>query len=298
LPIGRPIANTQIYILDKYMRLCPTGVAGELYIGGAGVAAGYLNDPEQTAARFVPDPFSANSGSCLYRTGDLARYLPDGNVEFLGRADLQVKVRGYRIELGEIESALSEHPLVRQAIVVLRHDGDRERLVAYVTSSNLRTGNTAELTDFLKERLPDYMVPAPIIVMRSFPTTPNGKVDRAALPAPEDQANRVIIAPQTFVELELAKIWASLLKLEELSVHDDFFDLGGHSLLATQVVSRVRKSFEKEIPLRSIFDAPTIAKLAAVIEATPSATMVDLQLLESIESLSDEEAERLLEDQR
>lgn len=298
LPIGRPIANTQIYILDKYMRLCPTGVAGELYIGGAGVAAGYLNDPEQTAARFVPDRFSANSGSCLYRTGDLARYLPDGNVEFLGRADLQVKVRGYRIELGEIESALSEHPLVRQAIVVLRQDGDRERLVAYVTSSNLRTGNTAELTDFLKERLPDYMVPAPIIVMRSFPTTPNGKVDRAALPAPEDQANRVIIAPQTFVELELAKIWASLLKLEELSVHDDFFDLGGHSLLATQVVSRVRKSFEKEIPLRSIFDAPTIAKLAAVIEATPSATMVDLQLLESIESLSDEEAERLLEDQR
>jgi len=300
LPIGRPIANTQIYILDKHMRLCPTGVAGELYIGGAGVAAGYLNDPEQTAARFVPDLFSAKPNSRLYRTGDLARYLPDGNVEFLGRGDLQVKVRGYRIELGEVESALSEHPLVRQAIVVLRHDGDRERLVAYVTSSKLRPGNTAEITQFLKERLPDYMVPSAIIVMRAFPTTPNGKVDRGALPLPEEArgANRVVIAPQTFVEIELAKIWASLLKLEELSVDDNFFDLGGHSLLATQLVSRVRKTFDKEIPLRSIFDAPTIAKLAVVIESTPAAAPVDLQLLEAIESLSDEEAERLLQDQQ
>jgi amino acid adenylation domain-containing protein len=298
VPIGRPIANTQIYILDKHQQLCPTGVAGELYIGGAGVAAGYLNDPEQTAARFIPDLFSANSR--LYRTGDLARYLPDGNVEFLGRGDLQVKVRGYRIELGEIESVLTEHPLIRQAIVVLRHDGGRERLVGYVISSKLRPGNTAELTEFLKERLPDYMVPAPIVVMRAFPTTPNGKVDRAALPVPEEAegANRVVIAPQTFVEIELAKIWGSLLKVDELSVHDDFFDLGGHSLLATQVVSRVRKAFEKEIPLRSIFDAPTIAKLARVIEQA-SGGAVDLQReLEAIESLSDEVAERLLKDQQ
>ena len=298
VPIGRPIANTQIYILDKHQQLCPTGVAGELYIGGAGVAAGYLNDPEQTAARFIPDLFSANSR--LYRTGDLARYLPDGNVEFLGRGDLQVKVRGYRIELGEIESVLTEHPLIRQAIVVLRHDGGRERLVGYVISSKLRPGNTAELTEFLKERLPDYMVPAHIVVMRAFPTTPNGKVDRAALPVPEEAegANRVVIAPQTFVEIELAKIWASLLKVDELSVHDDFFDLGGHSLLATQVVSRVRKAFEKEIPLRSIFDAPTIAKLARVIEQA-SGGVVDLQMeLEAIESLSDEEVERLLQDQQ
>ena len=299
VPIGRPIANTQIYSLDKHMRLCPTGVAGELYIGGAGVAAGYLNDPEQTAARFVPDPFSTNPDARLYRTGDLARYLPEGNVEFLGRGDFQVKVRGYRIELGEIESALSEHPLIRQAIVVLRDDGGRERLVAYVTSSKLRPGNTTEITEFLKERLPDYMVPAPVIVMRAFPTTPNGKVDRAALPNPEgaEGTNRVVIAPRTFVEIELAKIWSSLLKIEELSVDDDFFDLGGHSLLATQVVSRVRKTFEKEIPLRSIFDAPTIAKLALVIERAPGA--VDLQMeLDALESLSDEEAERLLQDQQ
>jgi amino acid adenylation domain-containing protein len=297
VPIGRPIANTQIYILDKHQNLCPTGVAGELYIGGAGVAAGYLNDPERTAARFVPDLLS--TGARLYRTGDLARYLPDGNVEFLGRGDLQVKVRGYRIELGEIESALTENPLIRQAIVVLRHDGGRERLVAYVISSQLRPGNTIELTEFLKERLPDYMLPAPIVVMRAFPTTPNGKVDRAALPLPEEGANRVVVAPQTLVEIELAKIWKNLLRIEELSVHDDFFDLGGHSLLATQVVSRIRKAFEKEIPLRTIFDAPTIAKLAGVIEEAPRAVGADLRLeLEAIESLSDEEAERLLRDQQ
>jgi amino acid adenylation domain-containing protein len=300
VPIGRPIANTQVYILDKHMRLCPRGVVGELYIGGAGVAAGYLNDPEQTAPRFVPDLFSTNPGSRLYRTGDVARYLPDGNVEFLGRRDLQVKVRGYRIELGEIESALTEHPLIRQAIVVLRHDGGRERLVAYVISSKLRPGNTVEIAEFLKGRLPDYMLPAPIVVLRAFPTTPNGKVDRAALPVPEEaqRANRVVIAPQTFVEVELAKIWASLLKMEELSVHDNFFELGGHSLLATQVVSKVRKSFAKEISLRSIFDAPTIAQLALVIERAADPAKVDLQLLEAIESLSDEEAERLLQDQQ
>jgi acyl carrier protein len=274
----------------------PTGVAGELYIGGAGVAAGYLNDPDQTAARFVPDLFSATPGFRLYRTGDLARYLPDGNVEFLGRSDLQVKVRGYRIEPGEIEAVLSEHPLIGQAVVLLRSDGGRERLVAYVTGSRLRPANTAEITEFLKQRLPDYMVPAPIVVMRALPTTPNGKVDRAALPEPDAQrVDRVVIAPQTLVETELARIWSGLLEIEELSVHDDFFDLGGHSLLATQVVSRIRKAFNKDIPLRSIFDAPTIAKLAGVIEAATTADSVDLQMeLEAIESLSDEEAERLL----
>jgi acyl carrier protein len=167
-------------------------------------------------------------------------------------------------------------------------------------SSQLRPENTVEITEFLKERLPDYMVPAPIVVMRAFPTTPNGKVDRAALPAPEaaQGANRVVIAPQTFVEIELAKIWGSLLGVEEFSVHDDFFDLGGHSLLATQVVSRVRKAFDKEIPLRTIFDAPTIAKLAAAIEEAPVAVSADLQLeLDAIESLTEEEAERLLRDQ-
>jgi len=297
VPIGRPIANTRCYILDKHMNPCATGVAGELYIGGAGVTAGYLTDPDQTAARFVPDLFSTTPGLRLYRTGDLARYLPDGNVEFLGRSDLQVKVRGYRIELGEIEAVLAEHSLIQQAIVLLRSDDGRERLVAYVTGSRLRPANTGEITEFLKQRLPDYMVPAPIVVLRAFPTTPNGKVDRAALPEPDAQrVDRVVIAPQTLVEAELARIWSGLLRIEELSVDDDFFDLGGHSLLATQVVSRIRKAFNKDIPLRSIFDAPTIAKLAGVIEAATAADMVDLQMeLEAIESLSDEEAERLLE---
>ena len=299
VPIGRPIANTRAYILDKYMNACPTGVAGELYIGGAGVAAGYLNEPDQTAAHFIADPFSRTPGLRLYRTGDLARYLVDGNVEFLGRTDFQVKVRGFRIELAEIEAVLSEHPLIRQGVVLLRHDGGRERLVAYVTGPRLRPANTREITEFLKHRLPDYMVPAPIVVVRTFPTTANGKVDRAALPPPEEaQGNdRVVRPPQTLVEMELAKIWCGLLKMDELSVHDDFFDLGGHSLLATQVVSRIRKAFNKDIPLRSIFDAPTIAKLAGVIEAATPADTVDLQTeLEAIESLSDEEAELLLRD--
>jgi hypothetical protein len=263
VPIGRPIANTQIYILDKHQQLCPTGVAGELYIGGAGVAAGYQNDSEQTAARFVPDLFSTNPGSRIYRTGDLARYLPDATIEFLGRGDHQVKVRGYRIELGEIESTLTEHPLIRQAIVVLRHDGGRERLVAYVMSSQLRPENTVEITEFLKERLPDYMVPAPIVVMRAFPTTPNGKVDRAALPAPEaaQGANRVVIAPQTFVEIELAEIWGSLLGIDEFSVHDDFFDLEkpsikkyrcGLSLTPQQSLNWPQRSRKRPSPFRLI----------------------------------------------
>ena len=295
VPIGRPIANTSAYILDKYMRLCPSGVAGELYIGGVGVAAGYLNDADQTAARFVPDPFCSDADRRLYRTGDWARVLPDGNIEFLGRIDSQVKVRGYRIELGEIEAVLNEHRLVRQAVVILRRDAGRERLVAYVTGPQLRAANADEISEFLKQQLPDYMLPSAIVVMRSFPTTANGKVDRDALPAEDSQTDKIVVAPQTITESELVRVWAELLKLEELSVHDDFFDLGGHSLLATQLVSRVRKTFNKDIPLRSIFDAPTIAKLAVVIERVTDNDQLDLQTeLDLLESLSDDEAERLL----
>jgi len=295
VPIGRPIANTSAYILDKYMRVCPSGVAGELYIGGAGVAAGYLNDADQTAARFIPDPFSSDADRRLYRTGDWVRVLPEGNVEFLGRLDSQVKVRGYRIELGEIEAALNEHPLIRQAVVMLRRDDGRERLVAYAMGPRLRAANANEISEFLKQQLPDYMLPSAIVVMRSFPTTANGKVDRDALPADDSQTDKVVVAPQTITERELVRVWAELLKLEELSVHDDFFDLGGHSLLATQLVSRVRKTFNKDIPLRSIFDAPTIAKLAVVIERVTDNDQLDLQTeLDLLESLSDDEAERLL----
>ncbi len=299
VPIGRPLSNTRVYVLDQQMRIVPTGVAGELYIGGAGVAAGYLNDPDLTAARFVPDLFSDEPGSMLYRTGDLARVLPDGNVEFLGRSDLQVKVRGYRVEPGEIEAVLSRHPLVSQAVVVLRGDEGRERFVAYVMSVKLRPANSDELRQYLKQRLPDHMVPSAILVLRSFPTTVNGKVDRGALPDPDEaQTDRVMVAPQTGVEKELAGIWSELLNVPEISVHDNFFDLGGHSLLATQVVSRIRKNFNKKLQLRTIFDSPTIAKLAPVIEAAAYADPAAMQtVLDSLESLSDEEAIRLLQEQ-
>ena len=294
VPIGRPLTNTRVYVLDQHFRPVPTGVAGELYIGGAGVAAGYLNDPDQTAVRFIPDLFSDEPGSRLYRTGDLARVLPDGNVEFLGRSDLQVKVRGYRIEPGEIETVLAEHPLVNQAVVIFRED----RFVAYVMSSQLRPANADQLRQYMKERLPDYMVPAAIVVLRSFPTTRNGKVDRAALPQAEVTKSRVIVTPQTTVEKEVAAIWSQLLRVAEISVHDDFFDLGGHSLLATKVMSRIRKVFNTDLPLRTIFDAPTIAKLAHAIEAARHSDDADLRAaLDELDSLSNEEAERLLQEE-
>jgi len=300
VPIGRPLSNTRVYVLDQQMRVVPTGVAGELYIGGAGVAAGYLNDPDLTAARFVPDPFSDEPGSRLYRTGDLAHVLPDGNLEFLGRSDLQVKVRGYRVEPGEIEAVLSRHPLVGQAVVILRGDEGRERFVAYVMSTKLRPANSDEVRQYLKQRLPDYMVPSAIVVLRSFPMTVNGKVDRGALPHPDEMQtkDRVMVAPQTNVEKELAGIWTELLKVAEISVHDNFFDLGGHSLLATQVISRIRKVFNKKLQLRTIFDLPTIATLAPAVEAAGYADPARVQtLLNTLESLSDEEVERLLEEQ-
>jgi amino acid adenylation domain-containing protein len=294
VPIGRAIANTRVYILDRWMGPVPLGAAGELYIGGAGVAAGYLNNAVETAARFVPDPFSDDLNSRLYRTGDLARYLPDGNVEFLGRADHQVKVRGYRVELGEIEAMLSTHAGVRQALVtVCRDQSGDERVVAYVVSSPI---SQDELRDFLKQKLPDYMVPSAFVFLKSLPLTPNGKVDRAALPAPEDtrpDLQKVFVAPRTPVEKQLAGIWASLLKVSAVGVHDNFFDLGGHSLLATQVVSRMRKAFQLEIPLRTLFESPTVAQLAETIEGASSNDAA--RLLSEIEELSEEDARQLLE---
>ena len=298
VPVGRPLANTRVYILDQHLRPTPLGVAGELYIGGDGVAVGYLNDSDLTGARFVSDPFSDEPGSRLYRTGDLARILPDRNIEFLGRSDFQVKVRGHRIELGEVEMALSEHPLIKQAVVMLRGEDGQQQLVAYALSSQLHPANTDEIRQYLKQRLPHYMVPAAIVVLRSFPTTVNGKVDRAALPLGPDTQDRVMIAPQTAVEKELAAIWCELLKISEISVHDNFFDRGGHSLLATQVVSRIKKVFNTNIKLRAIFDSPTIAKLSLVIEDVTYAKATDLQMvLDSLQSLSDEEAERLLKEE-
>jgi len=291
VPIGRPLANTRCYILDRWQRPVVPGVIGELYIGGAGVAAGYLNQPAETATRFVQDPLEP--GARMYRTGDLARYLIDGNIEFLGRADHQVKVRGHRVELGEIEAVLAAHPGVRQAVVITRRDeSDDVRIVAYVVGASLPHD---ELRASLRKQLPEYMLPSAFVFLKALPLTPNGKVDRAALPVPEDVRAGVqsdFVAPRTPVEEKLAALWAGLLKVKTIGVYDNFFELGGHSLLATQVVSRMRKEFQVEIPLVSLFESPTVAAMAEKIEKATADTTA--RLLLELDQLSDDEAGRLL----
>jgi non-ribosomal peptide synthetase component F len=271
VPIGRPIPNARIYILDEALRLLPIGVAGQMHIGGVGLARGYLNRPELTAGRFIPDPFSAEPGARLYKTGDLARYLPDGNIEFLGRGDHQIKIRGFRIELGDIEAALGEHPAVGQAVVMARTDtlGER-RLVAYLGAH--ATGD--ELRRFLKDKLPDHMVPALFVPLDSLPLLSNGKVDRQGLPAPDrmrPELDQAFMPPRSPTEELIAEIWAQLLDIERVGIHDNFFDLGGHSLLATQAISRMRDIFQMEITLRRLFELPTVASLAESVEAARQA---------------------------
>ncbi|HEX8271798.1 MAG TPA: amino acid adenylation domain-containing protein, partial [Longimicrobiaceae bacterium] len=266
MPPGRPIANARIYVLDGAGEPVPTGVTGELYLGGAGVTRGYRRLPEQTAERFLPDPFGAEPGARLYRTGDLGRWLADGTIEFMGRGDSQVKVRGFRIELGEIEARLAEHAAVHETVVVAR-DGEvgDPRLVAYYTGE--RAG-AAALRAHLAERLPEYMVPAAFVHMDALPVNPNGKLDRRALPAPDlAPTGERYEAPRTPAEEVLAGIWAEVLGVERVGVEDGFFDLGGHSLLATRVVSRVRQVFGVEVPLRALFEGPTVAELAGRVEA-------------------------------
>src|SRR5581483_9473728 len=271
IPLGTPIQNTQIYILDPNLEPVPVGVAGELYIAGAGVTAGYLGQPEKTAERFLRNPFSADAGARMYRTGDLARYLEDGKVEFLGRGDDQVKVRGFRIELGEIEAALRRQAGVKQAAVVARESAPGEkRLLGYVVlNREPADGLTGEkLREQLRQQLPDYMVPQAVLVLPKLPLTSNGKLDRQALPEPEQAGqSRAYVAPRNPTEQTIAAIWAEVLRREatKISVEDNFFDLGGHSLLATQVVSRLRERFSVEVPVRSMFDQPTIARLAQVV---------------------------------
>ncbi|WP_442937364.1 non-ribosomal peptide synthase/polyketide synthase [Nostoc sp.] len=272
-PIGRPIANTQIYILDKYLQPVPVGVAGELHIGGVSLARGYLNRPELTQEKFIPNPFNKSKvksqKSKLYKTGDLARYLPDGNIEYLGRIDNQVKIRGFRIELGEIEAVLSQYEDVQVCCVIAREDtpGDK-RLVSYIVPQPEQTPTVSVLRQFLKSRLPEYMLPSAIVILESLPLTPNGKVNRRALPAPEPSSEFLekYVAPRTPIEEILALIWQQVLKVELVGRHDNFFELGGHSLLATQLISRVRSSLKVELPLRSLFAAPTIAQLSPNIQ--------------------------------
>ncbi|HYH82550.1 MAG TPA: amino acid adenylation domain-containing protein [Longimicrobium sp.] len=261
--IGRPIRNMRSYVLDPAGEPVPVGVAGELHVGGAGVARGYLGRPGMTAERFVPDPFSTLPGTRLYRTGDLGRWLADGTIEYLGRNDQQVKVRGFRIEPGEIESRLAQHPAVREAVAVAREDapGDR-RLVAYWVGSE---GTDAEaLRTHLSERLPDHMLPAAFVRLDSLPLTPNGKTDRAALPAPDDDAfaRRGYEAPEGETETALAEIWADVLRVERVGRHDHFFELGGHSLLATRLLPRIRQGMDVEIELSDVFESPVLSVLA------------------------------------
>ncbi|MFN2285314.1 MAG: phosphopantetheine-binding protein, partial [Anaerolineae bacterium] len=282
VPIGRPIANTQVYILDRAMRPVPIGVPGELYIGGDGLARDYWHQPELTAERFVPHPFSDDPDARLYKTGDRARYLPSGDVEFMGRLDNQVKIRGYRVEPGEIEACLEQHPAVQNAVVVAREDipGDK-RLVAYIVAQPEEQPTADFLREALQTALPDYMIPSAFVLLDAFPLTPNGKVNRSALPAPDwTHAAATYTAPRTTAEETLADIWQDVLGIPQVGVHDNFFALGGHSLLATRVISRAQQAFQVSIPLRTIFEAPTVAGLATAVETI---------LIREIEALSDAE---------
>jgi acyl carrier protein len=267
VPIGRPLSNVQVYVLDRRLQPMPDGLAGELFIGGSGLARGYLGQPGLTAERFLPHPFSEGPGERLYRTGDLARRGPRGELEFLGRADGQVKIRGFRIELGEIEAALACHPEIAAAAVVARDGGAGEyQLVAYYQVIATKSPVPRELRDFLQRSLPDPMVPTVFVELPALPSSPSGKVDRNALPEPGRGAHlpAEFIAPRTAVEQALARIWESLLGIERVGVNDNFFDLGGHSLQSMRMVSHVRDILGLELRVRSIFEHPTLGGLAKV----------------------------------
>jgi amino acid adenylation domain-containing protein len=303
--IGGPIPDLQVYVLDRHMQPAPMGVPGELYVGGAGLARSYLDRPALTAERFVPDPFSNNPGSRLYRSGDLARHLPEGDIQYSGRIDHQVKIRGFRIELGEIEAMLAQHDAVREAVVIDREDrpGDK-RLVAYVVPGDRQVPTIGELRDFLGEKLPEYMLPSAFVVLESLPLTRNLKLDRCALPAPEQARPELagyFVAPRTPLEETLAEIWCEVLGIDKVGVYDNFFDLGGHSLLMTQLASRIRDTFQLELPLRILFDAPTIIEMTTAIATQRIEEEEDTgeieAMLKELKQLSPEEVKQLLEAQ-
>lgn len=270
VPIGSPIANTRIHILDPHLRPVPVGVPGELHIAGDGLAVGYLNRPELTAEKFIPDPFGKAPGSRLYKTGDMVRYRPDGNTEFLGRIDNQVKIRGFRVELGEIETTLARHPGVQETVVTAReYQSNDKRLTAYIVPEpNIPPPTPGELLGFLKKKLPDYMAPSAIVTLEALPLNPNGKVDLKALPEPDHTVDEAgYVAPRSHIEEILAGHYANILRLEKVGIHNNFFELGGHSLLATQLVSRIRNAFSVELQVRQLFETPAIAELAKHIDA-------------------------------
>ena len=312
VPIGRSISNSEVYVLDEQLRLVPVGAPGELYVGGEGLARGYHRQPDLTAERFIPHPFSEEPGARLYRTGDQVRWREDGVLEFLGRMDQQVKIRGFRIEPAEIETILAESPSIQKCAVMVRKDKNGEKsLVAYIVPRPDQEIMPAKMRAYLKTRLPDYMLPSAWVVLDHLPLTDNGKVDRRALPEPEWTSLRHTtdyVAPDTSVEQKLADIWRQVLGVEQVGIHDDFFDLGGHSLLAMRIISQVRDTFHIEIPLKSLFVASTVSELALVIvqrqqeeaEPRPDTASSALgqerarQLLARLDLLSDEEVDTLL----
>jgi acyl carrier protein len=265
--VGRPIANTQIYLLDERLQPVPRGAIAELCIGGKGVSRGYWNRPELTAEKYVPDPFSAIPGARIYKTGDLARYRENGLIECMGRVDQQVKIRGFRIELGEVEATLRQIPAIREAIVLLREDkiGDK-RLVAYLLCDASANLELSAIRQFLQAHLPDYMVPSAFVFLDKVPLSPNGKVDRKALPAPDLPSDDAYIAPATPVEEGLARIWSEALGVPRVGLRSHFFDLGGHSLLAAQIIARIRDAFQVGLPMRTVFEKPILGDLASAIE--------------------------------
>jgi acyl carrier protein len=293
-PIGRPIRNTQIYICDEFPNLVPEGQVGELYIGGASVGRGYVNKPDLTAQKFLPDPFSGTTGARVYRTGDLGRLLPDGQISFLGRVDDQIKLRGYRIEPNEIVDVLNSHPMIEASAVVAREEGSSGgRLVAYVIPivNSVSEISVDELRKYLSTRLPDYMVPAVFVSIASLPVTLNGKVDRAALPVPDGSnilRDELVVnaEPRSLIEQQLVASIAELLGLQEVGLHDNFFLIGGHSLFGAQLIARIQDTFGLDLPLRSVFDSPTVAQLAQQIETL---------MVKNIESMSEDEAKRALQ---
>jgi amino acid adenylation domain-containing protein len=290
--LGGPIANTNVYVLDQRGELVPAGVPGELYIGGAGLARGYIGESALTAQSFLPDPFSHLPGARLYRTGDLVRWRADGNLEYLGRLDMQVKLRGYRIELGEIEAVLRQHPEVSQALVALKDNGAGEkRLTAYVVSNQ----GTDEIREYLKSKLPEYMIPA-IVFASEIPLTVNGKIDYNALPAAlldASSPNRPYVAPRSAIEEQIAHACCDLLRIQRIGIHDNFFDLGGHSLLAMRLLTWARETFQAQtVPLRGFFEMPTVAGLAALTvkcEPRPGQTEKIAKFLQQLNAMSPEE---------
>jgi surfactin family lipopeptide synthetase C len=291
-------------VLDRRGRPLPAGVPGELHLGGMGLARGYLGRPDLTAEKFIPDPFSVEPGARMYRTGDLARFLPDGRIDFLGRIDHQVKIRGYRIEPGEIEAVLNEHPLVKTCVVVMREEADDKRLVAYVVASEGEEPAYLELRSFLQARLLEHMVPSAFVLLAEMPLTPNGKLNRRALPAPEvlrPEIEQRYVAPRNAIEVALVELWQEVLGINPIGVSDNFFELGGHSLNATRLLSKMRGIFRTELPLSVVFEATTVEELARALvehEPKPGQTAKIAHVLQRIKSISSSDLKDELERKR